>query len=224
LPNPLLAPERQQGWEAGIDVAFGSAAHVSVTTFDQVAENLIASVFVASTPVFSQQWQNVGRVTNRGVEVEGALRTGPLRFTVQYGYVRSRIEDLGAAAAGNFLQVGDEPRYTPTHTAGGSVTAAPWPSTTATLGVTYVGDWREFDLLAFYRCFGGTGDCRPDLRDYIVDFPGFAKVNLAIGQRLTRRLEGSIAIENLTNNEAYESGNTLPVMGRTIMVGLRFRY
>ena len=223
LANPLLAPERQRGWDAGVDLLFGSAVSLSVTGYDQIADNLIVYVQVGSTPVPAFQNVNIGRVTNRGVEVEATLALRPLQVKAQYGYVRSRIEDLGPTP-GSFLQVGDEPRQTPAHTAGASLTGTPREGTTLSAGLTYVSGFRNFDVLAQFRCFGGTGPCQPTLRDYLVTYPGFAKVNLAATQRLTRQLDGIVSVDNLTNNLAYEGTNGNPVMGRITMVGLHFRF
>ena len=69
--------------------------------------------------MLTTQFQNVGRVKNTGVEVEGALRVGALQFKGQYGYARSRIAQLAPNYTGD-LRVGDQSRSTPTHTAGAS--------------------------------------------------------------------------------------------------------
>ena len=51
LANPSLGPEEQRGWDAGVDLAFGSRASLSVTGYDQTAIGLIAFLQVASIPV-----------------------------------------------------------------------------------------------------------------------------------------------------------------------------
>lgn len=225
LANPLLGPEQQQGWDAGVDLVFGGRASLSVTGYDQRAKDLIVFIQVASTPLPTFQFQNIGRVSNRGIEVEGALTLRPFQLRAQYGYVRSRIEDLGPGAIpGGDLQVGDRPIGVPAHTAGGTLTAMPLAGTTMTAGITYVGSYRQSDLLAQFRCFGGTGSCQPTSRDYIVIYPSFTKVNATLTQRLTRYLEGFVSVDNLTNNEVFEVLNTVPVMGRMTMVGLHASY
>jgi outer membrane receptor protein involved in Fe transport len=225
LANPLLAPERQQGWDAGIDLVFGNRGSLSVTGYDQTAKDLIMFVQVPGDSLPTFQFQNVGRVANSGIEVEGTLILHRLQLKGQYGYVRSRIEDLGSnASSGAALQVGDRPDRTPKHTAGAAVTLAPRTGTTLTAGLTYVGSWRYTDVLAQLRCFGGEGPCQPTPRDYVVTYPGFAKMNAALTQRVTRQLEGFVSVDNVTNNEAYESDNTVPVMGRITMVGLHVTF
>jgi outer membrane receptor protein involved in Fe transport len=122
LANLALAPERQKGWDAGVDAVLGSRASLSVTYYDQTAENLLQFVQVQSTPILTSQWQNVGRVHNTGVEVEGTLSLGLLQVKGQYGYARARVDALPPNYTGT-LRVGDQSLATPKHTAGGSATA-----------------------------------------------------------------------------------------------------
>jgi outer membrane receptor protein involved in Fe transport len=222
LANPLLAPEQQQGWDAGIDLVFGNRASVSITGFDQTAKDLIIfSQLEQSPPTF--QYQNVGRVTNRGVEIEALASVWRLRLKGQYGYVKSRVTALGSATSGT-LEVGDSPQSVPSHTAGASLTWLAQPTTTVTAGVTHVGNYRALDVIAFYRCFGGTGPCQPTFRGFVTRYPAITKLNASVTQQLGRRLETFIAVENLTNNQDYEGSSALPVLGRTTTVGLRVSY
>jgi outer membrane receptor protein involved in Fe transport len=225
LANPLLGPERQRGWDAGVDLVFGNRGSLSLTGYEQIAEDLIAFVQLPSDSLPTFQFQNIGRVANRGVEIEGTLTYGSLQVRAQYGYVHSRIEDLGPSVSpGAALQVGDEPPRTPAHTAGAALTFAAGHGTTVAAGITYVGKYRYTDFLALLRCFGGTGPCQPTAHGYIVNYPGFAKINATFSQQITRQIGGFIAIDNLTNNQAYEGSNSAPVIGRTTMAGLRANF
>jgi len=225
LANPRLRPIRQEGWDGGIDVLIGSRGSLGITAYDQDAEDLIVFAQVGTTPLPTFQWQNIGRVTNRGAEVEGTLTLLQRRLQLrgQYGYTDSRIAAVGPTYRGA-ERVGDRPSGVPTHTAGAALTATPWPRTTLTGGLTYVGSFRQTDFLAQYRCFGQTGPCRPTARDYIVDYPGFTKVNAAIDQRLTAQLSAFISVDNLTNNLALEAYNVGTVQGRLTSVGVQVRY
>jgi outer membrane receptor protein involved in Fe transport len=224
LANPLLSPEQQSGWDAGFDLEFGNGLVVGFTGYQQIAEDLISQVQVATDPLPTYQFQNIGRVKNRGFEIEGTLALPQLRLNAQYGYVSSRIEDLGPNVSPvSFLQVGDRPLGLPAHTAGASVTVTPRQGTSLTAGVTYVGNYRQSDLLALFQCIGGTGPCGSD-PNFIVTYPGFAKINASLTQRVTTRLDGFISVDNLTNSQAYEDGNPSPVIGRITMVGIHARY
>lgn len=221
LANPELGPERQRGWDAGVDVDFDEWGSLSLTYYDQTADNLIEFVQVAGAPVPTFQWQNVGRVNNQGVEIAGALGAGPIQLKGQYAYVRARIEQLAPNYTGD-LRVGDQSLITPKHTAGASLSVAPNKKMVAAVGLTYVGSWNYYDFLAEFRCFAGTGPCPPTSRDFIVHYPGFAKLNATVSQDITHDLSGFLSVDNLTNNQAHEFFNGIPVMGRITTVGLRF--
>lgn len=222
LANPLLAPERQQGWDGGVDVEFGAHGSLSATWFDQTAKDLILFVQVGTTPKPTFQFQNVGRVSNRGLELEATVSAGSIHASAQYGYVRSRIQDLGQFH-GN-LAVGDRPLGIPAQTAGASIAWTPRGGTALTAGITYLGRYSQTDVIAQYRCLGRTGPCQSSARDYNVDFPGFAKVNASISQRIAAHVSGFASADNLTNKQAYEGFASLPVMGRTVLVGIQLEY
>ncbi len=224
LPNPRLGPERQQGWDGGVDVTLGGSASVSVTYYHQRAENLVDAVVIALEPVYTQQFQNVGSVRNTGLEVEGSLSSGLLTLQGQYAYTRSRIDQLSPTYAGD-LRGGDTPLLRPKHTAGLSVTLGrPFASTSVTGGIVYVGSRTNYDYLALYRCFGGTGACRETFRDYLKEYPEFVKMNVSVFQRVTSNLSGILLVDNIWNAQPDEVSNDLPRRGRSIMAGLRAEY
>lgn len=223
LASPELGPERQEGWDAGVDLAVGSKGYLSATYFDQTAGNLLQFVQVATEPILTNQWQNIGRVSNTGIELEGALALGMVQLKAQYAYVRARIEQLAPNYTGN-LSVGDQSLATPRHTSGIGLTMNPRVGTLLSGALTYVGDFRQTDFVAQLRCFGGTGPCQPTQRDYVVNYPGFVKLNAALSQQVTPVLAGFVSIDNLTNNHSFELFNVTPVVGRITTVGLKVSY
>ena len=223
LPAPNLGPERQQGWDTGVDVVFGGHGGLSVTYYHQTAENLIDRVLITNTPILTYQNQNVGRVRNTGLEVEGTVNAGLLQIRGQYGYTLSRIQQLAPGYTGR-LRIGDQSLVTPKHTAGATLSLPLRTGTAITAGFAYVGSWTNVDLLAQFRCFGGTGPCQSNDRDYLVAYPGFVKVNASVTQKITRFASGFVSVDNLTNNQAHEFNNFNPVLGRLTTVGFRFRY
>jgi outer membrane receptor protein involved in Fe transport len=231
LANPNLAPERQQGWDAGVDVTMGNAWSLSITHFDQTALDLIAFLQVASTPLPTSQYQNIGRVSNKGIEVEGTLRLSrTFSMTAQYGYVRSRIQAVGSA--GGQVKEGDEPLGVPAHTAGATLDLTPRAGTTLSAGMTYVGGYRQTDFLMLYRCVAtfSADDCPASfldsfsLRGFVIPYPAYAKFNATISQRITSQLEAFLSIDNLANKEAYEPNNDVAVVGRTTTLGVHLSY
>jgi outer membrane receptor protein involved in Fe transport len=219
LPNPQLGPEEQEGWDAGIDLIFGSTASFSVTGFDQRARNLIMLAEVATDPIQTYQFRNIGRVTNKGVELEASLSTGNLTLRAHYGYVSSRIAAMATLSAGE-IDVGDRPNGVPAHTGAATISFAPRAGTTVSTTLTYIGRLRSGDALGFFRCIGGTGPCPPG-SEFSVEYPSLTKINVVCTQRMSQDLEGYLAVDNLTNNESYEGDNINPVTGRLTMAGLK---
>ncbi len=231
LANAELAPERQRGWDGGVDLVFGSVGSLGVSVFDQSAVDLIAFLQVASSPLPTYQYRNIGRVSNRGIGVEGMFHPVPwLDIRGQYGYVRSRVREVGAAAGQ--VQAGDTPVGVPAHTAGAALSISPQEGTTFNAGVTYLGSFRNTDVLGELRCLAtlASPECPESFlstfsfRDFIVSYPGFAKFNASIAQRVRSNVEIFLSVDNLTNNKSFEFDNSVPVVGRTTMLGLEMTY
>jgi iron complex outermembrane receptor protein len=231
LANPDLGPERQKGWDGGVDVVLGNNGSLSISGFDQTALDLIAFLTVASTPTVTHQYRNIGRVSNRGLELEGVFTPTPrLAFRAQYGYVHSVIREVGAA--GGQVEAGDPPVGVPSHTAGASLTVTARKATTVSAGLTYVGSFNAMDWVVALRCFasGSAPACPPSFlesssyRDFIVRYPGFAKFNASVEHRFNPQLEAFIAIDNLTNEIAFEFDNSSPLSGRTTMLGFEVTF
>jgi outer membrane receptor protein involved in Fe transport len=228
LASPGLGPERQKGWDAGLDLSFAEWGSLSATYYHQIAQDLIQVVLLdpTSTPQI-QQYQNVGRIRNSGVELEGMVRVAPAELRLQYAYARSRVLELGPTYTGD-LRVGEQVFLTPRHTAGGSLTVAPLRGTELTAGATIVGSWTYYDFFAELSCFAGTGPCGPSGgasgRDFLKEYPGFVKFNLSLSQQISTNLSGLVAVDNASNREVSEPTNTVPVIGRVTMIGLRWRY
>jgi len=204
-------------------VTLGSRASFGVTYYDQTADNLLDAVVLAVTPVRTQQFQNVGRVRNTGIEIEGSLVVGPLTLQGQYAYTRARVARLSPTYGGDLL-VGDQVVLRPKHLLGAALVAVPRAGTTLSAGVSYLGSWTEVDYVAQFKCIGGTGPCRPTSRAYLMAYPALLKFNIGVVQDLSAALSAFLAVDNVTNNTNHEISNLNPVTGRNSMVGLRLRY
>lgn len=223
LANPDLRPQRQRGWDAGADLTFGNRGSASLTYYDQTARDLIQFVTVTQ-PFREYQYQNVGRIRNRGLELEGKLEVGVARITGQFAVTDSRLVALAPVYTGD-LRAGDRPLLVPRYTAGASVVATPWRNTTLTAGLKYVGSFRNYDSFAQLSCAAGTAECLPTARDYIVEFPGFAKLDLAATQRVTSWASAFVSMRNVANNMAAERNNvSVAIMGRITMAGVQLSF
>jgi TonB-dependent starch-binding outer membrane protein SusC len=98
--NPELAPERQREWEGGFEVGFlEDRIGLEFTYYDQYTRDLVLGVPIHLSAGYTTQFQNVGEVSNRGVEI--GLNTVPVqtpgftwRSNLSYSANRNRVERL----------------------------------------------------------------------------------------------------------------------------------
>jgi TonB-dependent starch-binding outer membrane protein SusC len=116
--NPNLRPERQREYEGGFELGlFQDRASLEFTYYDQRTRDLVLGVPLALSTGYTTQFQNIGVLRNRGVEL--ALNTVNLqtpgvtwRSTVNYATNRERVEQLAAQSDTlgfgyfNFVMVG----------------------------------------------------------------------------------------------------------------------
>jgi outer membrane receptor protein involved in Fe transport len=240
LANPTLGPERQHGGDGGFDLLFGQIATFSATYFNQVAVNLIQQVQVPSESLSVYQSQNVGTVTNSGVELEGRVGIGRLSLRVMYGYTRSRVDKLDPLYTGDY-RIGDQTLDVPRHTGGASLSARLWRNTSIAGGLTYVGPWTDYNDVRENACFsaffatGDTSKCPPafvtglnsgntSTRPFLMQYPTLVKANLSVTQTFSPWASAFISIENIGDNQAYEQSNDQARVGRISTIGLRFHY
>ena len=103
-PNPGLKPERQREWEGGFEAGFlRDRASLEFTYYDKVTSDLVLSVPLALTTGFASQFQNIGRLSNKGIELTLStvnIQRDRFGWTSRLGYARNRnrIEKLNAAS------------------------------------------------------------------------------------------------------------------------------
>lgn len=220
VANPELRPEVQSGTEAGIELYVGDRANLSLTTYSQTADGLIQQV-VANQRMNARtvQFQNVGRIHNRGVELEGNVRRGGLRADVAFALTDSRVRALSPSYTGD-LRLGDRVPEVPSSSGMASLT---WETrrVRTTVGTNYIGSWVGYDWLAFYGGEMGTEASHPELRNYWIDYPSITKPFVGVGYAITRGAEWYLRVDNLTNVQRNERDNLQITQGRTATVGLR---
>ena len=219
--NPALAPERQDGGDAGVDIEFGHGATFSVTYYNQRAHDLIIQELLARTPQGTNilQYQNVGGIKNEGLEISGSLTWSILRWRAEYSYTSSKITDLGGDTSGVY-RVGDQALLVPLTSGGMTMSLTPWRGGSVSAGATYFGFWTGPDVVKEILPADSLLTARQDLKRW----PGFVKFKLTIDQRISRRLAGWISVDNLSDNHAVEQAAAFVTPGRTTTVGLRFQY
>ncbi len=98
--NPDLKPERQREFEGGFDVGFlRDRAQIEFSYYDKKTTDLVLSVPLPPSSGFQRQFQNIGSLTNKGVEV--ALNTinvnrGNFAWRTRFTYAanRNKIDKL----------------------------------------------------------------------------------------------------------------------------------
>src|ERR1700741_2892027 len=69
-PNPDLKPERQREWEAGFEAGFlDDRVAVEFTYYDKNTTDLVLSVPLAPTTGFASRFDNIGELSNKGIEL-----------------------------------------------------------------------------------------------------------------------------------------------------------
>jgi outer membrane receptor protein involved in Fe transport len=221
LANPELQPEVQSGTEAGVELYMGDRATLSLTTYAQTADGLIQQVVADRRQnARTVQFQNVGRIDNRGVELEGSLRGGNLRADLTWALTDSRVRAVSRLYTGN-LTIGDRVPEVPGSQGMASLT---WDARRlrATVGANYVGSWVGYDWLGFYGGEMGMQPARGSQRNYLVDYPGITKPFAGLSYALTRGTEWYVRVDNLTNVQQNERDNLQVTQGRTATLGFRF--
>ncbi|MFN8581103.1 MAG: TonB-dependent receptor [Gemmatimonadaceae bacterium] len=222
VENPNLEPESQSGFEAGIEWYHGDRASVSLTGYHQSADGLVQQVILGratQNSLRSIQYQNVGRIENAGLEMEGAARLGPIRAGLSFALTDSRVRALAETYSGD-LAVGDRVPEVPQSSGSLSLT---WDHGSAhvTVGSSYIGPWTGYDWLAFYGGEVGSLPQRASLRQYLVQYPALMKPYVAISQALTSNIEWFARVDNVSNTQRNERDNLQITSGRTTTVGLR---
>ncbi len=102
--NPELKPERQKEWEAGFEVGvFDDRASLEFSYYDQLTKDLVLGVPLHPSSGYSTQYQNIGEVSNKGVEISlSTVNVSRPGFTwtsrLSYAANRNRVERLNTAA------------------------------------------------------------------------------------------------------------------------------
>ena len=220
--NPDLQPEVQAGTEAGLELYVGDRATLSFTAYTQNAEGLVQQVLPPAREVARTiEYQNVGRIQNRGVELEGSVRAGALRSDLSFAVTGSRVRALADAYTGE-LRVGDRVPEVPRASGLASITYEAWRMR-ATVGASYIGSWVGYDWIDFYNADAGVAPPKETLRGYWTTYPSLTKPFVGFSYAMGRGSEWYVRVDNLTNLQRYERDDLLITQGRTAKFGVRLQ-
>lgn len=218
IENSELRPEEQSGIEYGAEWYVGDRLSLSITAYRQDANELIQQV-VESIERRAVQYQNIGRIANTGVEVEGTGRFGFLRGSATMSWTDSKVRQLSQSYKGD-LHVGDQVPEVP------SASGQAWLSydlaaVRLTGGATYIGSWTGYDWLEYYSAAAGVTTQRPELRNYWVRYPALVKPFAMLEGRVARDAALFLRVDNLANKQLNERDNLQITAGRTTTIGVK---
>lgn len=229
-----IAAESQSGSEAGFDLYVGRGFALRATRFNQVASGLIQRVAIAVDTTYRSgsygprqvdyALQNVGRISNRGWELDGTFTRSALSFSGSFSSVASIVRQVDPNYTGD-LRPNDRMLEVPARTA--SVTAAwttnPW---LASVTVVRASDWINYDRIGL--AWSVVHDTRPPdqpigdwLRGYWRSYSGVTRLRAAVSRELTPSLTAIVTGDNLLDYQSGEPDNVTIVPGRTLSLGIR---
>jgi hypothetical protein len=171
------------------------------------------------------QLENVGEISNKGWEVQGALHHGAFGVSGALTTVDSRVRTVAASYLGD-LRAGDRMLAVPARTTSltASWAAARW---TTSLGATRADDWVNYDRVALAQAYSGT-DGAPGkdvtgarLRSYWRTYSGETHLRFNTARDVGRGLTLLFSGENLLGGQLGEPDNLTIRQGRTITGGVR---
>ncbi|AHG89336.1 TonB-dependent receptor plug [Gemmatirosa kalamazoonensis] len=238
---PDLAPEEQRGVEGGVDLYVGRAFGVHATAFDQRASGLIQQVSIiapgadtlpprggpAGARRITYALQNVGVITNRGVELEATWRAGPLGLAGTFTRVDSRVRQLALGYTGD-LRPGDRMLEVPARTLG---VDASWsaPRWAATLGASRAFDWTNYDRLRLAQAYTSNAHEARELvgaplRAYWRTYDGVTHLRASVARDVVAGFGIVLAGDNLLDRQRGEPDDATVLPGRTLSLGVRARF
>jgi len=221
LGNPEIGPERQSGWDGGVDLYFGDRFKMEVTRYDQMVDNSIDMVNLEPiNGVGVTQYQNVGKISNKGWELQANLDLSPFKFIGTVSTMESRVEALSPSYLGMY-KVGDKMQQVPDVTANMTLTYL-FRDGSASIDVTHIGERVNFDGLAYCDDMYGGGQMK-NYFDYFVPHDPITKLDLRLERSFKRRLTVFFWTRNLFDNQQGELASGYASLGRTLGLGLRVR-
>jgi vitamin B12 transporter len=200
--NPLLKPERAQGWEAGwstdVKLGAGKSASAALTYFDNRITDLIQIEYAAN---FSSSPQNIPSARTRGVEAVLTLHAaGWLSADIAYTYTDAR----------SFGEVAPLLRR-PYNQGSADLRLSPFAGFVVAPEVLYVGQSHDY-LITDQGGFGPIG----------LDRSGLI-VNLNITWQVTPHVQVFVWGKNL-GDSAFEPASGYQIPGTSFMAGTKIGF
>jgi outer membrane receptor protein involved in Fe transport len=228
LANPDLGPERQSGYDAGVELYFGKRASIQATYYNQRVDDLISTVIVSAPgdTLTIYRNANVGQIKNTGWEFQGATSFGRLSVTGTYSIFNSIVQKVDPGLLGDDqgqYHVDDRLLLIP-RSSGGLTAALAAGRTQLSAGLIFIGSFRNYDKIAYYNAIFGDAPSSDPARAFIIDYPSSVKLNAQVARDITRSVNVFLRVDNLTNSYRSEVDNVSAVYGRLTVLGVRARW
>lgn len=232
LANPNLKPQRQVGYDVGVDgVIDNGVASFEITYYNQQVNDFISSISDYSNypPLIVSQYVNVGEIKNTGLELSGKLNIRPISFRFNYAIINSVVGRVSEDYS-YYYKNGDRIMGIPKASGGATITYS-FPSLSkfsSTLGgsvslaATYFGKKQGIDQIKYIAdAYGISGNPFGSFSDYLTEYKDYALFRLDANYSLNNNIEVFLNINNLFNTEQFEYDNTYPNRGRHTVLGMR---
>jgi len=230
LANPDLKPERQDGYDLGLDAILGRRMSVSISYYNQGMKDFIQADVLEPYPHAVWRYENIALVRNKGLEVEGALDLGRLNIRGNFGTISSKPEDLGPLAAQPGREVGKQLWFVPKNSAALAVTVEPLARTRISTTLSHQGSMFGLEYKKRQKCrlTDSPEWCLSGQwagwDEWWMDLPSVTTVNLNVERELPRSMLGFFKVEDLTNSWNKWAGFGQLYFSRTVSVGVQARF
>jgi outer membrane receptor protein involved in Fe transport len=227
LANPDLRPERQDGYDLGLDAILAGRVTVSISYYNQEMKDYVQANVLEDYPNAVWQYENIAMVRNKGLEIEGALDLGRVNIRGNYGTISSKPEDLGPITPTPGREVGKQLWFIPKSSAALAVTAKAFDKTRVSANVSHQGSMFGLEYKNRNKCRATNSPeyCPSGTytgsADWWMDLPSATTLNIAMEQELPRSLTVYFKVDDLTNARKDFPHFSSYTYGRTVSIGAR---
>jgi len=230
LANPDLKPERQDGYDLGIDAIIRDRVSLNITYYNQGMKDFIQAEVLEPYPDAVWRYENIALVRNKGLEIEGAVDLGRLNIRGNFGTISSKPEDLGPITPSPGREVGKQLWFVPKNSAALAVTVEPLARTRISATLSHQGSMFGLEYKDRNKCRATNspeycpGSIYTGTADWWMDLPSVTTLNMNVERELPRSMLVYLKVDDLTNSWNQWSGFGRMYFSRTVSLGIRARY
>ena len=201
LANASLAPERLEGFEAGVDFAPAAGVDLSLTLFDNKVKGAIANVTLEQN---RRERRNLDAIDARGIEAAANIQRGPFSVVMSAAFTDAKVRASGVAQELDGNRPAQAPRFS------GSARATYRFGTSALAAITVRHVSRQFE-----------SDQESDILPAATTIGLYGELPLKRGLSAVGRVENLFDETIVTRNAGGARDLGAP---RTLWLGLRYGF